>query len=144
MPGSGICRWHLSFELLSRWSASVRLRYSYLSFPQNTSLKEIRLSSVTGMMSAWISAVPGYPRVKGRRIPVAVATLALPRQKVNPHSHSPATIRIIQFIISDVVLTEGCSNIRRLLPWTHKDSALEQVRNLSGSLFADSTEKAKP
>ena len=53
-----------------------------------------------------------------------VATLALPRQNVKPHSHSPATIRMIQFIISDVVLTEGCSNIRRLLLWTHKDSYL--------------------
>ena len=52
------------------------------------------------------------------------ATLALPRQKVKPHSHSPATIRIIQSIISDVVLIDGCSNIRRLLLWTHKDNAL--------------------
>ncbi len=53
-----------------------------------------------------------------------VAKFALPRQNANPHSHSPARTSTIQFITCAVVLPEGCSDTRRLLPRT-----LQSTRN---------------
>lgn len=70
------------------------------------------------MLRAETTTKPAYHAVASQ----PSATLALPRQNVNPHSHSPATIRMIQFIFFRCCPSRGLQSIRRLLPRTCKDT----------------------
>ena len=73
--------------------------------------------------NVWIALAsrPILKNVNTRKPPIhnhhssPVTVRARPKQKVNPTSHSPARIRIIQFMLSFNNLPEGCGNVRRLL-----------------------------